>query len=331
VAQVLGIDFGGTKILAGVIDTETGEVRSRAKKRTRSEHGHDEALDRLNEVVKEALDDAGTSAREIDAVGIGIAGQVDARKNVLSRAPNLPEELLGTVIIDAVQKQIGASARLFNDVAAAAAGEAAFGAGKGQPDFVCIFVGTGIGGAIYRNGEPYLGATNTAGELGHMVVDFNGRLCGCGGLGHLEAYASRTAVVRTVLAAMRHGRATTLSQLVPDPNPDDPGHAPIRSKVLLQAVKDGDELVMEMLDDAARYLAAGLASIVNFYNPPLIILGGGMVDAIDRFFDRAAALIGEEALRVPAEGVRVVKAGLGDYSGIVGAAVLAGGRVPIHA
>jgi glucokinase len=162
-----------------------------------------------------------------------------------------------------------------------------------------------------------------------MVIDFNGRLCGCGGHGHLEAYASRTAVVRTILAAMRHGRQTTLSRLVTDPNPDDPAHAPIRSKALLQAVNDDDGLVIEMLDDAARYLAAGLASIINFHNPPLIILGGGMVDAIDHFFDRAAGLIYEEALRVPAGGVKIVKAGLGDYSGIVGAAVLAGKHVPV--
>jgi glucokinase len=328
-SQVLGIDFGGTKILAGVIDTESGEVRSTAKKRTHSEAGHDEALKRLGDVVNQALDAAGANAGDIQAVGIGIAGQVDARKNELTRAPNLPEELLGRVIVDEVQKQVGADVRLFNDVAAAAAGEAAFGAGKGHPDFVCVFVGTGIGGAIYRNGEPYLGATNTAGELGHMVVDFNGRLCGCGGRGHLEAYASRTAVVRTILGAMRHGRETTLSELVPDPDPDDPAHAPIRSKVLLQAVKDGDDLVIEMLDDGARYLAAGLASIVNFHNPPLIILGGGVVDAIDHFFNRTASLIGEEALRVPARGVKVVKAALGDYSGIVGAAVLGGKQVRI--
>jgi len=277
--------------------------------------------------VTQAIEEAGSHASEIEAVGIGIAGQVDAKKNELIRAPNLPEQLLGTVIVEEVRKHVGVGPRLYNDVAAAAAGEAAFGAGKGQPDFVCIFVGTGIGGAIYRNGEPYLGATNTAGELGHMVIDFNGRLCGCGGRGHLEAYASRTAVVRTILAAMRHGRPTSLSSLVSDPNPDDPGHAPIRSKALLQAVQASDELTMEMLDDGARYLAAGLASIVNFHNPPLIILGGGMVDAIDRFFERAAGLLCEEALRVPAQGVNVVKAGLGDYSGIVGAAVLAGKHI----
>jgi glucokinase len=322
-ARVLGIDFGGTKILVGVIDTESGEVVSSAKKRTVAEHGHGEALAHLQDAVRESLDGAGIGTRDVSSVGIGIAGQVDSARNELTRAPNLSQALLGRVIVDSVRKEVPVDTMLYNDVAAAAAGEAAFGAGRGHPDFVCIFVGTGIGGAIYRNGAPYLGATNTAGELGHMVVDFNGRICGCGGRGHLEAYASRTAMVRTILAAMKQGRKSSLSQLVPDPNPDDPSHVPIRSKALKAALDDGDELVREMLDDGARFLAAGLASIVNFYNPPRIILGGGLVDAVDHFFHRTAEQVPREALRVPAGDLKVVKAKLGDFSGIVGAAVLA--------
>jgi glucokinase len=325
-ANVLGIDFGGTKILVGVIDTDSGEVRSSAKKRTVVEQGHGEALVHLRGAVREALEAANVSARDISAVGIGIAGQVDSTRNELTRAPNLPQELLGKVIVEAVQHEVAPTATMFNDVAAAAAGEAAFGAGRGHPDFVCVFVGTGIGGAIYRNGEPYLGATNTAGELGHMVIDFNGRICGCGGRGHLEAYASRSAMVRTILAAMKQGRKSTLFELVPNPNPDDAAHVPIRSKALKGALDAGDELVREMLDDGARFLAAGLASIVNFYNPPRIVLGGGLVDAVDYFFSRTAELVPREALRVPAGDLKVVKAKLGDFSGIVGAAVLAGQR-----
>jgi glucokinase len=321
--QILGIDFGGTKILAGVVDTETGKVLSHSKRRTVAQPGHSEALDRLAEAIEEALKAAGVPAKTVTAVGIGVAGQVDAEKNELTRAPNLPPELLGDTIIKAVGKSCGGEVRLFNDVAAAAAGEAAFGAGKGEPNFVCIFVGTGIGGAIYREGKPYLGSTNTAGEIGHTTIDFNGRLCGCGGKGHLEAYASRTAVVRSILAGMKQGRQSSFSSLVSDPDPSDPAHAPIRSKALKKAVQEGDALTIEMLDDGARYLAAGLSSVVNFYNPPLIILGGGMVDAVDRFFDRAASMTAKEALRVPGSKISVVKAALGDYSGIVGAAVLA--------
>ncbi len=323
-ASVLGIDFGGTKILAGVVDTETGEILSHAKKRTRAEHGHEAILDRLRDAIQEALDGAGRGGRHLDAAGVGIAGQVDATENQLVRAPNLPAELFGSAVPDAIRQAAGVPATVYNDVVAAAAGEAFFGAGKGRPDFVCVFVGTGIGGGIYHNGERYEGATNTAGELGHMTIDVGGRLCGCGGLGHLEAYASRSAVVRSILAQMHLGRASSLSALVPDPDPANAGNVPIRSKALKEAVEAGDTLTIEMLDEGARYLGAGLASIVNFYNPPLIILGGGLIDAVDRFFQRASAYVKEEALQVPRADVQIVKAALGDYSGVVGAAVLAG-------
>jgi glucokinase len=322
--SVLGIDFGGTKILAGVVDTDTGEILSQAKKRTRSEHGHAAVLDRLGEVIAEAVDGAGKHGQHLQAAGVGIAGQVDATQNRLVRAPNLPAELLGDTVPTAVRQSAGVPATLYNDVVAAAAGEASFGAGTGHPDFVCIFVGTGIGGGIYRNGQRYEGATNTAGELGHMTIDYGGRLCGCGGLGHLEAYASRSAVVRSILAQMHLGRESSLRALAPDPDPAQAGNVPIRSKALKEAVEAGDALTIEMLDDAARYLGAGLASIVNFYNPPLIILGGGLVDAVDRFFQRAAAAVRQQALQVPRQEVQIVKAALGDFSGIVGAAVLAG-------
>jgi glucokinase len=321
-ARALGIDFGGTKILAGVVDTDTGAILSQAKKRTRSEHASDDIFARLLDVAKEALQASGTAHHDVQKIGIGVAGQVDRQKGELIRAPNLPNELLGTAIVDRVQDALKLPVTLANDVVAAAAGEAAFGSGKGHPDFVCIFIGTGIGGAIYQAGQPYRGATSTAGELGHTVIEQGGRVCGCGGLGHLEAYASRTAIVRTVLGAMRQGRRTSLEAVDPNPNPEDPAHSPIRSKALAEAVRTGDALAIGMITNAARYMSAGLVSIVNFYNPPRIIMGGGVVDAVDLYFDVASALLQQEALQVPRQTVEIVKSGLGDFSGIVGSAVL---------
>lgn len=324
--RTLGIDFGGTKILAGVVDTETGEILSQAKKRTRAEQGGDDVFSRLLDVAGEALQASGSARHDVQSVGIGVAGQVDRQKGELIRAPNLPNELLGTAIVDRVKKSLGLPVSLANDVVAAAAGEAAFGSGKGHPDFVCVFIGTGIGGAIYQGGLPYRGSTSTAGELGHAVIEQGGRVCGCGGLGHLEAYASRTAIVRTILGAMRQGRHTSLEAVDPNPNPDDPAHSPIRSKALAEAVKSGDALATTMISNAAKYMAAGLVSIINFYNPPRIILGGGVVDAVDLYFDVASALAQQEALQVPRESVQIVKSGLGDFSGIVGSAVLGRAR-----
>ncbi len=320
--RTLGIDLGGTKVLAGVIDTKTGRVLGAAKKRTRAEHNGEDIVGRLVIAAKAAIEESGVGKSGIDQVGIGVAGQIDRDKGLVVNAPNIGG-LKDFELASLVKKELGYPVRLFNDVEAGAAGEASFGAGKQEKDFIAIFVGTGIGGALYRGGKPYRGVSGTAGEIGHTVVDFNGRLCGCGGLGHLEAYASRTAVVRTILNAMHAGRFSALSEIAPNANPQDPGGSGIRSGALASALASGDDLVTEMIGLAARYLSAGLVSAINFYNPGLIILGGGLVEAVDLFFSLASQHARQDALPVARHDVRIVKAALGDNSGIVGAAVLA--------
>jgi glucokinase len=158
-----------------------------------------------------------------------------------------------------------------------------------------------------------------------MVIHAEGRLCGCGGRGHLEAYASRTAIVRAILGELRLGRQSCLSPLAPDPNPDLPRNSQIRSGDLADAVAAGDAVAVQIVTEAARAMGAGLVSIINFYNPPRIILGGGVVGAIDLYFDLAKAMALAQALQVPRERVEIVKAALEDNSGIVGAAALAAG------
>lgn len=324
-AYVLGIDMGGTKVLAGVIDEKTGKILGMAKKRTRAEHGPSDIVQRALEAAKDAIAASAVKNGAISRIGIGVAAQIDHERGVVINAPNIAG-MANVPLADVVQKELGHPVSVFNDVEAAAAGEAAFGSGKGHKDFVVIFVGTGIGGSIYRNGKPYVGATGTAGEIGHMVVDLNGRICGCGGTGHLEAYASRTAIVRVILSGLRAGRQSVLREMLQEINPNDPGGSGIRSRAIAEALAAGDDLVREALMTAAEYLAAGLVSVINFYNPPLIVLGGGLIEAVDLFFSVAASRARHDALQVPRREVHIVKSGLGDYSGIVGAAVLAAGR-----
>jgi len=318
----LGIDLGGTKILAGVVDVGTGKILSHEKKRTRAKHTAGDIVDRLILAAKGAIDESGVNPHEIERVGIGVAGQIDRENGIVINGPNLAH-MQNMPLAEKVSAALGKPVYLYNDVEAAAAGEAAFGAAKGQPDFVVIFVGTGIGGAIYHDGDPYTGATATAGEIGHTTVDENGRICSCGGLGHLEAYASRTAIVRYILAQMKAGRQSVLRDVADEIDPDDPGGSGIRSSALSKALEDGDALTKEALALGADYLAAGLSSVVNFYNPPLIILGGGLVGAIDWFFERVSMRTREKSLMVPRQSLRIEKAALEDFSGIVGAAVLA--------
>ena len=319
----LGIDFGGTKVLAAVVEVTTGKLAGTAKKKTDAGDGPDELMERLFEAGEAAVKDAKLGKKDgIVGIGVGVAGQVDAEKGMLLGTPNLSQAVVDLPMAARLTEHFGVPAALRNDVQIAALGEWRHGAGRDVADFLCVFVGTGVGGAIVRDGELVTGAAGTAGEIGHLIIDANGRLCGCGGRGHLEAYASRTAITRSLLGDLRRGRESILRDLVPEPKADAPGGTAIRSGVLAKAVAAKDELVTETIAEAGRYLGLGLASAINLLNPTRIVLGGGVVEAVDLLFEVAAAHARREALPTPGRGVEIVKAGLGDNAGVVGAAIL---------
>ena len=321
--HAIGIDFGGTKLLTAVVETESGRVLSEVKKRTRATDGPDELIDRLAESIEQATTDAKLGKKaKIAGVGIGIAGQVDAARGMLLGAPNLSQSTINLPIGPRLSERFGVPVALRNDVQIAAQGEARFGAGANSDDFICVFVGTGVGGSIVHDGVPLIGATGTAGEIGHLVIDANGRLCGCGGRGHLEAYASRTAITKAIIGDLKRGRPSVLSELIGDPDEDAPGGLAIRSGVLAKAVKQGDELATETIMQAGTYLGLGLASVINLVNPKRIVLGGGVIEAVDLLFSVAANHARREALPTPAAEVEIVRAKLGDHAGVVGAALI---------
>jgi glucokinase len=320
--HAVGIDLGGTKILAGVIDLKTGEVVSSAKRRSQVTQEREELLERLVDIAGEVISSARGAKPE--AIGIGAAGQIDRERGVLISGPNFGRHMDNLPLGHTLSQKFHLPVTVANDVEVAATGEHYFGAGKKEMDYVCVFVGTGIGGAIVRDGQIYRGATQTAGELGHMVIQSGGRLCGCGGRGHLEAYASRSSIVRYILGEMRGGRKSALQEVVA--GIEQPDGTSIRSGALAKAVAGGDELAIEAIADGARYMAEGLASIVNFYNPPRIVLGGGLVQAVDLFFEQTVLWTRRLALHVPRGKTEIVPAGLGDNAGIIGAALLASER-----
>ena len=318
----LGIDFGGTKVLAGVVERETGKILSTAKKRTNASDDADQLMDRLYAVAEDALKSAKLKASDLAGIGVGLAGQIDERGEVLLGAPNLSQSTVNLPMASLLTERFDVPAGLRNDVQVAAIGEAAFGAGAGLADFLCVFVGTGIGGAIVRNGAIISGSAGSAGEIGHMIVDANGRLCGCGGRGHLEAYASRTAITKSILGDIRRGQKTSLAAGLAERSADEPGGSAIRSGQLSKAVEAGDKLAIDTLTEAGRYLGYGLASAINLLNPVRIVMGGGVIEAVDLIFDVAAETARREALQTPASKVEIVRAGLGDNSGVVGAAIM---------
>src|SRR6266571_6347287 len=240
----LGIDLGGTKTLAAVVDITTGEVLSSERKPTRAEKGQEYLSQHIINLSTAALESAKLpNGAKIVAVGIGAAGQIDRKNGVVVDAPNLGVKAMPMAEI--LGKQFGKPVAVGNDVEVAALGEYLYGAGRGYVTFVVIFVGTGIGGGIVQNGRLYSGLTGTAGEIGHMTIQAGGRICPCGSGGCLEAYASRTAMTKAIMGEIHHGRNSVLAGDVELQLKE--GETIIRSGLLANAVNQGDALVTEIV------------------------------------------------------------------------------------
>ena len=309
----IGIDLGGTKILTGLVNKANGEVLYSIKQKTGKAKDAETIVEKLKLSIKELLETSHFDIAQIDSIGIGAPGQVNREKGILVSAPNLNCENLNIKAI--MEREFFIPTHLGNDVEIATLGEMKFGAGRGFNNFVCVFVGTGVGSGIAENGKVRHGATGTSGEIGHIIVDAGGRPCGCGGNGCLEAYASRTAIEARILGALKKGRPSVITEFMQDDKP-------ISSKILKKALEHKDELVTQALFEASDYLSNGLATVINFYNPELIILGGGLIDAIDEFYERTITKARAKALPIPAEKIQFKKAQLGDFSGVVGACFL---------
>lgn len=310
----IGIDFGGTKILAGVVNLETGRLVGTGKKKTRQVHEQDDVVKRIISVVDEALQDAGVEAKNLSGIGIGAAGQINRQKGMIVTAPNIGA--IDLPLSQPLSQHYGLPCTLGNDLEIATLGELQFGAGRKCQDFVCIFVGTGIGSGIVTGGALRRGGSGTAGEVGHIVLDTAGRLCGCHTYGCLETYASRTAIAKQILADINRGADSIVRDRI------DVTKGILRSKAMAEAVQAKDEVVIRAVTQAAEYMGLGLATVMNFLNPERIILGGGLIEEVDLYFQVAVKHARARALSVPAKKTEIVKAELGDYAGIIGAALL---------
>ena len=307
----IGIDLGGTKIL--IVDKNTGEVLEHIKKKTKKDKGPKNIIRKMLEGIEELLEISGKNLDEISSIGVGSAGQIDRENGIIIAAANLDcyDLNLKKILTD----KFNIPVYVGNDVEIATIGEQKFGAGRNCDDFVCVFVGTGVGSAIVKDGKIITGATGTAGEIGHIIVDLNGRQCSCGAHGCLEAYASRSAIERRIEGALKKGRKSCILDYL------ETGKS-ITSRMIQKSIEREDELVLQCVTEASEYLSGGIASIINFINPKLIILGGGLIEAVDYFYQKTIKKAKAKSLPVPAEKIQFKKAMLGDYSGVIGAAFL---------
>ena len=308
----IGVDLGGTKILAGIVEKQTGKVVFEVKNKTKKEKGNKKITAKIIETIEELLNSSDIPGEEISSIGLGLAGQVDREKGILINAVNLDCKDLN--VKEILEEKFLIPVNIGNDVEVATFGELKFGAGIGYKDIVCIFVGTGVGSSIVKDGKIHLGASQSAGEIGHIIVDLNGRACACGGNGCLEAYASRTAIETRILGAVKKGRKSVITELTDGKS--------ISSKHIKKSLEAHDEVVTQYVNEAIDYLAGGIASVINFYNPELIILGGGLIQSVEDFYLQTIKKARAKSLPTPAAKIEFKKAALGDYSGVIGAALL---------
>lgn len=309
----IGIDLGGTKILTALVNRETGGVIEHVKKKTKKDKGPQNIIKKMLDGIEELLENSGKTIEEISSIGVGAAGQIDRKNGTLIAAVNLDCYELNIKKI--ITEKFNVPVFVGNDVEIATIGEQKFGAGRDCDDFVCVFVGTGVGSSIVKNGKIIYGATGTAGEIGHIIVDLNGRQCACGAHGCLEAYASRSAIEKRIEGALKKGRKSCILDYL------EPGKS-MTSSMIQKSIEREDELVIQCVSEAAEYLSGGIASIINFVNPELIILGGGLIEAVDYFYQKTIKKARAKSLPVPAEKIQFKKAALGDFSGVIGAAFL---------
>jgi glucokinase len=290
--KVIGVDVGGTKILAGVVVPD-GTIVAHREHRTPLE-SEQSLLDGLEEAVRELVDES------VVAVGFGIPSRIDQRSGTAIGSVNIP--LVDVPFRDVMGERLGLPVAIENDANAAAIAEWRAGAARGTSDMVMVTLGTGVGGGLILGGRPYRGSRGAGAELGHVVVVHDGVRCSCGGFGHLESYVSGKAADEVAREAF--GPAADAHRLV-------------------RLANEGDPTAVELLTEIGRTLGSGLGSIVNAYDPELIVVGGGFAAAGELLLGPAREAMEREALKPMREGMRVVHAELGTAAGMIGAAFVA--------
>lgn len=313
---VLGLDIGGTKLAAGVVEPN-GEVRSFLVTPSRPEEGARVTLNRLFDLGNDAVAQAG--APRLTGIGIGCGGPLDPYRGILLRPPHLPD-WVDVPIVEWTQDFFGVPAVLDNDATAAAAGEHRFGAGVGTRHMVYLTLSTGVGGGIVIDGKVYRGAAGNGGELGHITVDQYGRFCrSCGRRGCLEAYVSGGSIAERARETLASGDAASSLTEVPQLTAAD----------VHRAALAGDPVATIVWDETVEALGCGLTSIVNLIEPELVVLGGGVTLAGEHLIGPARQAVTRRAMAPAARAVRIVRAALGDRVGVVGAATIGYERLPI--
>ena len=312
---VLGIDIGGTNLVVGSVAEDGSALLALESEPTHAEAGQSDVLDRLITLAQRAIERTRREVRgaEIIGVGVGAPGPLDTKSGIVLLTPNLG--WVNLPLRQIIHERLGLPAALDNDANCAILGEWWMGAARGTKNAIGITIGTGIGGGIIVDGKLYHGASDCAGEIGHTTIDTEGRRCKCGNYGCLEAYASGPNIAMRAVEELTAGAVSRLADYVGG------DLRQVTAQTVYQAAHDGDDLALEVVNDTAKFLGAGIANLLNIFNPEVVVVCGGVTLAGDHLFDPLRREVARRAFKPAVSVCRIVPCELsGGTAGVYGAA-----------
>ncbi len=311
---IIGVDLGGTNIVVGTLSEDGETIYGQESRPTPVSEGSETVIELISKMAKgsaEAARRVAGSDLDIVGVGIGSPGPLSTKTGIVEITPNLKWK--NVPLRQMISDSLGLPASLDNDANCAVLGEAWKGAARGAVSVVGLTVGTGIGGGIVVHDRLYHGASDMAGEFGHMTIDSNGRRCQCGNYGCLEAYASGPAIALRSVEAIETGYASQISELVNGKLED------VTAQTVYDAAKNGDALAQEVVRNTAGFLGAGIANIVNILNPEVFVICGGVTQAGAALFQPLRTEVRRRAFRAGVDACRIVPGELPGTAGVYGA------------
>jgi glucokinase len=309
---ILAVDLGGTQIRAALCDPG-GQIYRRTARPTLAAEGPEPVIARIKDAISEVIE--GVPAGQLTGAGIGSPGPLDPMMGVVISAPNLPG-WSNVPLRDIVSDHVGLPAYLGNDANVAGLAETLYGAARGEREVIYLTISTGVGSGIITDGRLLLGVRGLAGEAGHIVVQADGPLCGCGNCGCVEAFAAGTGIANFVREQLGAGVASQVRTLV------DGDLTRVSARIISQAARAGDALACEAFRRAGHYLGIGIANLLYLFNPRMVVLGGSVMKSSDLLMGPMWQAIRTLAKPAYVEGLTIVPAALGDDVGLLGAAAL---------
>lgn len=310
----IGFDLGGTNMGASLVSLE-GKVLYQNDCPTLAHEKSENVISRIKNLIHDCFNKAKDMDLNVLSIGMGSPGVIDTINGVIRTCPNIPD-WNNIEIVKILTDEFKVPSAIDNDVRVTAMGEYLFGAGKGYKNILCIAIGTGIGGGLILDGKLMRGPTFSMGEIGHITLQKDGSLCGCGNYGCMEALGSSLAIIREAKKSLEKGETPILKAML------DEGKE-LNVYQICKASEKGDSRCSEIMKEAGEWIGIGLSGVVNLINPEIIIIGGGVSLAGDIIFNPIRQEIKKRALKIPADFVKVVPALLGDSAGMVGASALA--------